>query len=94
MSPTEAGTEAQRDNEPELATVSGWHGKKCAPVYNLVINCIRYLILRALDAKHTSKIILEELGMGNFVMVREERIKGTKWILTALDMRVIAREHV
>ena len=52
------------------------------------------MILRALDAKHTSKIILEELGVSHFVMVREERIKGTKWILTALDMRVIAREHV
>ena len=94
MSPTEAGTEAQRDNEPELATVSAGPRARRTSIYRPAINCICYPILRTLDAKHTSKIILEELGVSHFVMVREERIKGTKWILTALDMRVIAREHV
>ena len=32
--------------------------------------------------------------MGHFVMVREEGIKGTKWIFATLDVRVVAREHV
>ena len=75
MSPTEAGIEAQRDNEPELVTVSGSLRENCAPVYNSVINCGCYPILDVLDAEHSSKIILVELGVCHCVVVREEGIK-------------------
>ena len=68
--------------------------KKCLSTDSPAISYICYPILRALDAKNTSKILLKELGVSHFVVVCEECIKGAKRILATLDMRLVAREHV